>query len=74
MIKLINPTNQNITVSIFGNEYYLEAEGSISVDERVAEYWIGNLHKFLRAEEESVAKTEVSDVEVEVKKTKSSKK
>ena len=73
MIKLINPTNQNITVSIFGNEYHLEAEGSISVDQKVAEYWIGNLHKFLRAEEETVKVSE-SESEVEVKKTKSSKK
>jgi hypothetical protein len=48
-----NPTNKKITVQIFGVEYTVDAESSVSgVPEAAARYWQERLHTFLKVEKE----------------------
>lgn len=49
-MKLTNPTQNHIVVSIFGTEYSLEAGKTISVPEPVGVYWKTKLHEFLLVE------------------------
>lgn len=67
MKKLTNPTESQIVVKILGDEYTLEANGSIEVSDDVANYWKNNLHSFLGISEVST-KTEEKSEEVKPKK------
>jgi hypothetical protein len=60
-----NPTDQDITVSIKGNEYFVAANSSISgVKESHADYWKNMLHNFIEVSPEKAPKVETPKVEV----------
>jgi hypothetical protein len=63
-MRVINPTDSIIEVSINGNPYVLPANGEISgVPVEHALYWKSRLHGFIviREEEEVVEKAEVKE-------------
>lgn len=61
-MKIYNPTDKSITVTIGGDEYTVEADSTLSnVPQKAAEYWVSALHNFLVVSE---------DVAVPVKKEK----
>lgn len=48
-----NPSNQDITVQINGNEYFVEANSEVAgVKAEDAAYWVTRLHTFVELEEE----------------------
>ena len=62
-MKITNPTDQDITVQIFGTTYTLEANGELSgIDRKVAEYWKKQLHGFLAIHEEDAEKLETIEI------------
>jgi len=51
-MKIYNPTNNKIEVTIFGRQYAIEAEGTLTgIPSEVATYW-GGLHEFLKISED----------------------
>jgi gas vesicle protein len=47
MIKLENPTKEDLTVTIKGKDYKLKAESVADFEDEVAIYWTTELHTFL---------------------------
>ena len=67
MKKITNPTENEISVSIFGHKYTLAPGASMTIRSEDAEYWKNQLHQFIVIEEESaLVESETPTVEVEV--------
>lgn len=63
-MRIINPTDSAIEVSIEGTKYVLPAEGELSgVRIEHALYWKSKLHSFLIIKEDGAEKVEVEEVE-----------
>lgn len=75
-MKVINPTDKQLTVTIAGTEYTVEPKDVLkNVPEEAAVYWKDKLHNFLLLEEDTVVKEEPVKVEKEeVKKEEAPKK
>lgn len=52
-MKILNPTDNSITVQIFGEEYTIGGNEIVEVPNEVGKYWITNLHQFLEIAVES---------------------
>ena len=79
-MKIINPTDNEISIQFKGIVYTIPARGSISqVKEEVATYWKTMIHEFILVSEDDIIEKEpiceVKEEVVEVKKsvTKSNK-
>lgn len=57
-VNVINPTDSDITVTIEGHTYTVEAKGTVEAEEGHANYWKSKLHNFLLIEEIKEAKKE----------------
>lgn len=67
-VTVINPTDSDITVTVEGHTYTVEAKGKVQVEESAAAYWKEKLHNFIlieaaSQEEEKVEKKEVKEKE-----------
>lgn len=61
-VKVINPTENDISVSINGHEYFVEGKGFVEAEEEDAVYWKSKLHQFLVIEKAESKKEEVAKV------------
>ena len=68
MKTLINPTDKDISVIIFGKDYILKSNESIDLDDDVAEYWL-TLHAFLKVDSPKVKEELKNDIEDKPKKS-----
>lgn len=73
MKTIINTTDKDISVTIFGKDYMLPANGEVELLPEAAEYWI-KLHEFLKIKatkaKEEEAPTIVEDVKIKKSVTK----
>lgn len=53
---LYNPTTSDITVTIKGVDYTINALGKLTVPKDVAMYWVNSLHNFLNVLDDEVDK------------------
>lgn len=72
-MRIKNPTEESLTVTIFGKEYSVKPLASVEVPAEVASYWRTKLHTFLTIEEDKPVKEEVEKIVKEVKEVKPKK-